>query len=329
MSASIKAGLVSVIIPVYNRSTLIGPSVQSVLDQGYRPIELIIVDDGSTDNTPEILQELAEQYSEVRVITQDNAGPGSAREIGRRIATGEFIQYHDSDDLLLPNKFSLQVSALQTDLQADVAYGKTKQRFLNDDSTNKTEQNVALKGTGKKHLAMFPFFLRRRWWSTSTPLYRRSVTNEAGAWMATSCEEDWEYDCRIASLGGRLAFVDEFVSITQVHDTRLSSGGTVDAIKLRHRCLAQHEIFKHAHTYMQLDSRATDIAVEDWSFYSKSLFLLGRQCALAGLEEEAKSMFKLSIDVLGYKTTQHRLFLFLVALFGWRGAAKIIVRLGR
>jgi len=307
MSASIKAGLVSVIIPVYNRSTLIGPSVQSVLDQGYRPIELIIVDDGSTDNTPEILQELAEQYSEVRVITQDNAGPGSAREIGRR-------------------KFSLQVSALQTGLQADVAYGKTKQRFLNDDSTNKTEQNVALKGTGKKHLAMFPFFLRRRWWSTSTPLYRRSVTNEAGAWMATSCEEDWEYDCRIASLGGRLAFVDEFVSITQVHDTRLSSGGTVDAIKLRHRCLAQHEIFKHAHTYMQLDSRATDIAVEDWSFYSKSLFLLGRQCALAGLEEEAKSMFKLSIDVLGYKTTQHRLFLFLVALFGWRGAAKIIVR---
>src|SRR5437667_5508564 len=93
-------GLVSTIIPVYNRTTLLREAVGSVLAQTYRPVEAILVDDGSTDDTPQTCRELAQKYpGEVRVVRGENRGPGLAREQGRQLARGEFIQYLDSDDL--------------------------------------------------------------------------------------------------------------------------------------------------------------------------------------------------------------------------------------
>jgi len=103
-------GLVTTIIPVYNRAAMLREAVASVLAQTYRPVEVIVVDDGSTDETAGVADELA--GDEVRVIHQPNGGPGTAREAGRRAARGEFIQHLDSDDLLLPHKFALQVAGL-------------------------------------------------------------------------------------------------------------------------------------------------------------------------------------------------------------------------
>ena len=97
-------GLVSTIIPVHNRPSLLREAVASVLAQTYRPIEIIIVDDGSTDETGREAEALAECHSEVRAIHRENGGPGAARETGRLAARGEFIQYLDSDDLLLPEQ---------------------------------------------------------------------------------------------------------------------------------------------------------------------------------------------------------------------------------
>src|SRR5215472_7466164 len=106
-------GLASTIIPVHNRALLLRQAVASVLAQTYRPIEIIIVDDGSTDDTAREAEALAKAYSGVRAIHRSNGGPGAARETGRLAANGEFIQYLDSDDLLLPNKFELQVNGLR------------------------------------------------------------------------------------------------------------------------------------------------------------------------------------------------------------------------
>ncbi|MGD0948065.1 MAG: glycosyltransferase family A protein, partial [Candidatus Binatia bacterium] len=99
-------GLITTIIPVYNRPQLLRQAVASVLAQTYQPIEIVIVDDGSTDDTPQVAETLREQHpDEVAVLRQPNRGPGPAREAGRRAARGEFVQYLDSDDLLLPDKF--------------------------------------------------------------------------------------------------------------------------------------------------------------------------------------------------------------------------------
>src|SRR5207249_745969 len=82
--------------------------------------------DGSTDDTPRVAQALAAQSpGVVRVIHQGNAGPGPAREAGRRLARGEFVQYLDSDDVLLPRKFEWQVAGLRGKPEFGVAYGQT------------------------------------------------------------------------------------------------------------------------------------------------------------------------------------------------------------
>src|SRR2546428_13477721 len=104
-----KRELVTTIIPVYNRSLMLKEAASSVLAQTYRPLEIIIVDDGSTDDTPAMCHNLAKQNPDVvRVVTQDNRGPGLAREAGRRVAQGEVIQYLDSDGIIHPRKFELQ-----------------------------------------------------------------------------------------------------------------------------------------------------------------------------------------------------------------------------
>src|SRR5437588_4041721 len=105
---AVERSLVSTIIPVFNRPALLVEAVASVLAQSYRPIEIIIVDDGSTDATPEVADRLAKQRAGiVRVIHIANGGPGLAREAGRLAARGGYIQHLDSDDLLLPEKFAM------------------------------------------------------------------------------------------------------------------------------------------------------------------------------------------------------------------------------
>ena len=183
----LEQGLVSTIIPVHNRALLLHEAVVSVINQTYRPIEIIVVDDGSTDDTVEVADSLAKDYPmEVCVLHRKNAGAGLAREAGRQVARGEFIQYLDSDDIILPRKFEWQVGALKEHPDCGVAYGKTNYILHGSNS-----MRIPWKRTGEMIERMFPSFLQSRWWGTSTPLYRRELTDVAGAWLALSNEEDW------------------------------------------------------------------------------------------------------------------------------------------
>src|SRR5262245_57327651 len=152
-------GLVSNIIPVHNRPLLLREAVASVLAQTYRPIEIIIVDDESTDETGREAEALTKAHSEVCVIHRPNGGPGAARETGRLVARGQFIQYLDSDDFLLPTKFKLQVAGLRQCSDCAVSYGKTRFYAYGDRPTD-----VAWKRTGERISTMFPSFLQSRWW---------------------------------------------------------------------------------------------------------------------------------------------------------------------
>lgn len=105
-----KNPLVSAIIPTYNRAHIIGEAVESALSQTYPNMEVIIVDDGSKDDT---LERLAQFGDRIRVLKQANAGPAAARNTGVGAARGELIAFLDSDDIWLPNKTARQVSLLQ------------------------------------------------------------------------------------------------------------------------------------------------------------------------------------------------------------------------
>ena len=101
---------ISVIIPTYNRRNTLSRAVESVLNQIYKPIEIIVVDDGSTDGTKEMFSEM---YPLVRYIYQANSGVSSARNTGINSASGDWIALLDSDDEWLPDKLDRQVKLLQ------------------------------------------------------------------------------------------------------------------------------------------------------------------------------------------------------------------------
>ncbi|MDH4227405.1 MAG: glycosyltransferase [Deltaproteobacteria bacterium] len=105
-----QSGMVSVVIPTFNRALLLKEAVVSVLAQTYVNLEVIIVDDGSTDNTGEVVTALGD--SRIRYIKKPNGGVSSARNRGIEEATGEFIAFLDSDDMWRPTKVEKQIGAL-------------------------------------------------------------------------------------------------------------------------------------------------------------------------------------------------------------------------
>jgi glycosyltransferase involved in cell wall biosynthesis len=89
---------ISIVMPCYNSAHIIGKTVADLYQQTFKNFELIVVDDGSSDNSLEILQEIAKQYPNLQIVSQQNKGPGPARNRGLKAATGEFIAFLDSDD---------------------------------------------------------------------------------------------------------------------------------------------------------------------------------------------------------------------------------------
>lgn len=97
---------VSVIIPVYNRENTLSYCIRSVIAQEYHDWELILIDDGSTDNSVEICQSFVEKDSRIKYFHQENLGAGPARNLGMKVAKGEWITFVDSDDAIMPNHLS-------------------------------------------------------------------------------------------------------------------------------------------------------------------------------------------------------------------------------
>lgn len=316
---TIHSGLVTAVIPVYNRAALLREAVASVLAQTYRQVEIIIVDDGSTDETGTVVDDFAARHpQQIRIIHQANAGPGAAREAARLIARGEFIQYLDSDDLLEPRKFERQVSGLKSRRDCDVSYGMTRQYELGSMPTDDP-----WKRTGEEIATMFPSFLRSRWWGTSTPLYRRRLLDRAGPWLELRNEEDWEYDCRLAALGVRLHYCREFVS-DQRYDppTALSARGSTDPAKLRDRARAHALIYQHAQT------AAIPRQAREMGHFARELFLLARQCGAAGLSAESRLLFNLSRQASEDDVARgwdYRSYALLSRLFGWTVVGRLAV----
>lgn len=115
--------LISVIIPVYNGAAFLADAIASVRVQTYRPIELIVVDDGSTDQTAQVVQALG---ADLCYLYQPNQGPAAARNQGLALAQGELIAFLDADDLWPADKLTQQAACLMADEQVQVVWGNTQ-----------------------------------------------------------------------------------------------------------------------------------------------------------------------------------------------------------
>jgi len=112
---------VSVIIPTFNRGYIVTEAIESVLSQSYKDFEIIVVDDGSTDNTREVLDPYRDR---IRYFYQENKGVAGARNKGIEASRGEFIAFLDSDDIWLPEKLGRQVDYLNTHTDIGMVYSR-------------------------------------------------------------------------------------------------------------------------------------------------------------------------------------------------------------
>jgi len=312
---------VSVIIPVFNRPRRIKEAVMSVLLQSHKNIEIIIIDDGSTDQTSSVLADLSMLWPDtIQVYRQSNSGPGAARQKGTDKSQGEFLQYLDSDDIIFNNKLEIQVNELNNKADSDICYSISYQ----EDHTFKPPLLIGpMRDTGKERETLFPRLLNERWWTTSSPLYRRRLIERIGPWKNYLNEEDWEFDARAGGKGIKLVWAPHIVSIRRIHldNDHLSNHGFTDPRKMTDRIKAKQNIYKSA-----LEAKVSHKSREMYLF-SRECFLLARLSLDIGLYKEAESVFKLafeasvlprkeSIDILAYGLLGH--------LIGWARLGSMI-----
>jgi glycosyltransferase involved in cell wall biosynthesis len=204
--------LVSVIIPVYNGERYLREAIQSVLGQDYRPLEIIVVDDGSTDRSAEI----ARSYAEVRYVFQENQGVSAARNAGIAMAGGEFLAFLDADGRWTANKLSVQVGYMFN--HPEVQFTVAKARFF-------LQEGCAIPKGFRKELLEGAHVCR----TMETLMVRKGLFDRIGKLNTEfSVAEDVEWFARASDQNVPMAIIPEVLLQKRVHDANLSQNNDVN-----------------------------------------------------------------------------------------------------
>jgi len=206
---------VSVVIPTYNYARYVPEAIDSVLAQSFEELEVIVVDDGSTDQTAEILRAFGGQLRDIR---QEHRGLSAARNTGIRAARGQYVAFLDSDDLWLPDKVSLQVARLDAEPEVGLVYGETL--FFHDS----TPATLTLHSRFAPHPSgrILSWLVRGNVILSPTPMVRRELFERVGLFDETlSACEDWDMWIRIARVC-EIAYVDRVLAKSRQHQENMS-----------------------------------------------------------------------------------------------------------
>lgn len=219
---------VSIIIPAYNCADYINRTIDSIFAQTYprTNLEVIIVNDGSTDETANILSNYEHEFT---IIHTKNKGVSAARNEGLKYSTGEFIQFLDSDDILLPNKIEEQVNILKEN-NADVAYG-IWQKFVETDGDIKITQTIDRKIKGDIEIALFSDY----WYPPASILYSRRIVEKVGGFkLWLEMVEDARFLLDAAIMGAKFFYVPKPTALYRIGNE--NSLSQINELKFVHCC---------------------------------------------------------------------------------------------
>ncbi len=213
---------VTVIIPTYNRASLIGEAIDSVLAQSARDIEVIVVDDGSTDGTSDVLDSYGDS---IRVIRRPNGGQCAARNTGLERARGEFVAFLDSDDLLLPQKIELQLRGFERFPPVGMVCSRSV-RFADGHGFDYREHDAgASEAAGEMQDIFEDMLLLKRAPLIHDTLVRRSCFDAAGNFdTRLRVAADHDIWLRVAALYP-VALIDATVAAYRQHSSQVSNAG--------------------------------------------------------------------------------------------------------
>jgi Glycosyl transferase family 2 len=211
--AAVQPGLVSIVIACYNQAHFLDQAIESALAQEYVKREIVVVDDGSTDNT----REIACRNPEVHYIYQENAGPSAARNSGVKSSSGEYLVFLDADDRLLPDALAVGVQSLQQHPDCAFASGFCRLIVADGSVLSQSEQPCI---NGDAYLEL----LRRNYiWCPGSVIYRRSVFDTVGGFNESLGRgEDYDLFLRIAREYPVFSH-KEFVADYRLHSSTRSS----------------------------------------------------------------------------------------------------------
>lgn len=203
------APLVSVLIPCFNAEKYVGEAIESALAQTHPNVEVVVVDDGSTDGSPDVIRSFA---GRIEFEIGPNRGACAARNRALALSRGEYVQFLDADDLLLPTKVERQLPSL---VRGDCDLVFCKGNLFRDGlpPTPKKRPIEPLAGTD-------PFvYCLRQGLATEGPLHRRSALERVGGFREhVRRAQELDLHIRLAAAGARLGFVDEFLYSHRDHD---------------------------------------------------------------------------------------------------------------
>jgi len=206
--------LVSVIIPTYNRKHVIMHAIQSVMNQTFKDFEIIVVDDGSTDETKAYLESL---YLPITIISKENGGVSSARNEGIKKAQGKYIAFLDSDDSWLSEKLKAQIEYLESNPSISLVY-TDEYIEVNGELLPKTRFQRADVGDDIKNNFLLSGFVQRTPIHTSAVMVKKSVLDEVGCFNQTlKIHEDSELWNRI-SMKYKFGYIDVPLAIFRYKD---------------------------------------------------------------------------------------------------------------
>jgi glycosyltransferase involved in cell wall biosynthesis len=223
--------LATVVVPAYNQERFLAEAIESVVGQAYRPIECIIVDDGSTDGTARVaerFEKLSRQDLVIQCLHQPNQGAQAARNAGVSASHGEFIQCLDADDLLDRDKLARQVDFLASKAgeAVDVVYGDA--RFLTAKGDEfKAGEEIGMGPVDDILVGLLVSLLGIRFNPSFSYLSRRTSVQACGPWnLNLPINQDYDYFLRMACLGLRFHYVSGMTGFYRKHDApRISDQG--------------------------------------------------------------------------------------------------------
>lgn len=254
---------VSIILPTYNRAYCINRAVDSVLCQTWQGWELIVVDDGSADNTEEIMAAYAASDERVRYCRQPrNSGVSAARNEGIRQARYEYIAFQDSDDVWHADKLEKQMCVFEENPEIGLVYC-AMQGTRQDGSTVRIPDAAMDERLLRGNL--YGLLLQGNVIDAPTAVMRKSCLEKCGGFdKSLSCLEDWELFLRIAG-EYEIGYVDEALVDSDIHNEGVSShaGGYFEArcqmIAMHKKALLEYGLFDRVVERLLLTARETGV----------------------------------------------------------------------
>ncbi len=289
--------IISVIIPVYNSEKFIKETIESVLNQTYKDFEIIIIDDGSSDNSLKCVESFM-KGTDIKVMKQNNSGPSSARNLGIKSALGKYRAFLDSDDIMMPDRLELQVRALEEDRNIGLVY--TDLMTFNESGivyNSKKRYITPHSGSVLNRLLVENFI------TTSTVMVRKECLDNVGYFdEKLKHSEDYKMWLKIA-MKYKIGYVDLPLVKYRYHENSLSSNKitiTASSYKVVEEFWKENIEYKGINKILYRVSVSKQLSKLGHAYYSNCEKIEAVKCLIKSLVKNpfAKEAYKTFLKVI-------------------------------